>query len=76
LSNLKLSEPDILKAWDLAWKEWRLGRVMAVKAYFGEVEGLHFDACSMCDEVGFLQPSGLKGWTCTRCEQEYNEAHK
>ena len=74
---LKLDDnANELEAWDLAWKEWRLGRVMAVKAYFGEVDGLRFDRCEMCDEVQFLQPSGLKGWTCTECEQGHNEETK
>jgi len=59
-----------LPAFDLAMREFGLGRTQSLRAYYGLLPGLHFGPCAHCGEIGFLQPSGLDGWTCTRCELE------
>lgn len=60
------------EAFDLAWREWRLGRFAALRVYFEMEKDLRFGKCAMCETVQFLQPSGLKGWTCTPCEQNHD----
>lgn len=61
------------EAFDLAWKEAKMGRRAALRAHFLTIDDLRFDKCEMCEEIGFLQRSGLKGWTCTKCEQAHHD---
>lgn len=67
--------PEILptsEAFKLAMAEFQLHRTIALRAYMDCIDGLRFDRCWMCERITFLQPSGLKGWTCTDCEQDHH----
>ena len=57
-------------AFEAAWKEYEIGRYAPIRAYYGLIEGLQWGPCALCDEIGFVQKSGLNGMTCGRCEME------
>ena len=62
----KLGSP----AFESAMAEFRLNRTAPIRAYYGLLEGVQWGACYACGAIGFVQPSGLKGFTCSRCELE------
>ena len=61
------------ESFELAFLEYRLGRYVPIRAYLGLMPGLRFGPCAACHTIGFNQRSGLKGWTCSRCELELNK---
>ena len=57
-------------AFEAAMAEFRLSRTAPIRAYYGLMDGLQWGPCEACNAIGFIQKSGLKGFTCSRCELE------
>lgn len=57
-------------AFESALREFKLHRTAPIRAYYGLIDNLQWGPCEMCEEIGFIAPSGLKGLSCSRCELE------
>lgn len=67
---------DSTPAFKLAFREYQLGRYAPLRAYTGQIDGLSWGPCYACDQIGFIQNSGLQGKTCSNCELEIDSVQE